>query len=222
VRASQAATAIGKQQLRVAVGLPEAAQHAKGDLRQGHEAVAVAFGVANMHAVAIGINVTDPQGQPFAQAQPHAVQGEVKHPVAQNAGARENLLRLLHSQDVGQALGLGWFDEIGHVPRLSQYVLGVELVAIQIVLDGAPGVGINQAAEIVGQLGGREIVDLVVKVVAHVPDGAAVSIDAFGLKALEFEVLEVGLVALIKFGFGCKSLHAGVFSRWVTKSPRPN
>jgi hypothetical protein len=39
----QAAKAIGKQQLRVAVGLPESAQHAKGGLGQGDKPVAVAF-----------------------------------------------------------------------------------------------------------------------------------------------------------------------------------
>ena len=82
MRASQAATAIGEQQLRVAVSLPEAAQHAKGGVRQRNEAVAVAFGIANVHTVAIGIDVTDPQGQPFAQAQTPRVRQfrHLRHP----------------------------------------------------------------------------------------------------------------------------------------------
>ncbi len=54
---AQAALAIGKQQLRVVVGLPESTQDAQGDLGQGDKAVAVAFGVANMHTVAHRINV---------------------------------------------------------------------------------------------------------------------------------------------------------------------
>ena len=42
--AAQATLAVGEQQLRIAMRLPESAQHAKGDLRQGHKPVTVAFG----------------------------------------------------------------------------------------------------------------------------------------------------------------------------------
>ena len=86
MRARQAARPVGKQQLRVAMGLPESAQHVKGNIGQGNQPVAVAFGVTNVHTVAISINVTHLQCQAFAQAQAHAVQSEEKYPVAQNAG----------------------------------------------------------------------------------------------------------------------------------------
>ena len=83
--------------------LPEAAQDRKSSLGQGNKAVTVAFGVTNMHALAICVDVGQLQVQAFAQAQAHAVHGEVKHPVTQGAGAGEECLRLLNGDDVGQA-----------------------------------------------------------------------------------------------------------------------
>ncbi len=45
--------------------------------------------------------------------------------------------------------------------------------------------------EVVGQLSAGQVVDRVVKIVPHAPDGAGVGVDGLGLQALEFEVLEV-------------------------------
>ena len=62
----------------------------------------------------------------------------------------------------------------------------------------------------------------VVEILAHAPDGSAVGVDGLGLQALELEVLEVGLVALIKIGAGAGGLHVDASSRDVAKSPRQN
>jgi len=171
-----------------------------------------------MHAMTGCINIADLQSQPFAQAQPHAVHGEIEHPVAQRAGRRKQRLSLLDRDDVGQALRLGWFDEVGHAPGFTQNMQGVELEAIQIELDRAPGMRGNQVAEVVGQLRWRQVVNSVVKVVTHAPDGARISIDGLGLQALELEVFEVGLVALIKISSGT-GFHAVESSRNIAKSP---
>ena len=64
---SQATMAIGEQQLRVSVGLPETAQAVQSDLGQGHKAVAVTFGVTHVDSVAHGINIGHLQSQVFAQ-----------------------------------------------------------------------------------------------------------------------------------------------------------
>ena len=86
--------AVGKQQPRVAVLLPKAAQHGQGCLRQRHKAVAVALGVANVHADALRIDVGHRQGQAFTEPQAQAVQGEEEHAVAQDAGGGEQRLGL--------------------------------------------------------------------------------------------------------------------------------
>ncbi len=67
VRARQAAGAVRKQQFGVAVDLPEFAQHTQGRIGQGHQAVAVALGVADVYASPSAIDITHAQGQPFAQ-----------------------------------------------------------------------------------------------------------------------------------------------------------
>lgn len=74
---------------------------------------------------------------------------------------------------------------------------------------------INPTAEVVSQLGWREIVDLILEVVTHLSDGAAIGINGFWLQTLEFEVLEMGLVALIKISLGAGSYHVGVLHNWL-------
>ncbi|MDP1864308.1 MAG: hypothetical protein Q8K52_10420 [Thiobacillus sp.] len=92
----------------------------------------------------------------------------------------------------------------------------VELQPVQVKLDRAPRVRRHQIGEVVRQLGFREIVDLIGKVVADAPDGAGVSLDGLGLQAFEFEVLEMRLVLPVKvLGVG---LHAGLSSRNIAES----
>ena len=59
-------------------------------------------------------------------------------PSLKRAGRRKQRLSLFDGDDVGQALDLGRFDEVGHGPGFAQHVLGVELETIQIELNGAP------------------------------------------------------------------------------------
>ena len=68
MRAFQAGVAVGKQEFGMAMRLPEAAQHRERGLRQRHEAIPVALGVAYLNAQAGGVDVADLQRQPFAQA----------------------------------------------------------------------------------------------------------------------------------------------------------
>lgn len=98
-----------------------------------------------------------------------------------------------------------------------QDVGGVELQAVEVELDRAPGVGLDQVAEIVGQLGLGEVIDLVVEVVVQAPDGADLGVDGLGLQALELEVLEVALV-LPGEVFGSAGRHAGSSSRNIAES----
>ena len=215
--AGQSALPVGEKQDRIAVGGPEAAQQRVRGGRQRHEAIPVAFGVAHMHAVAHGVDVADLQAQPFAQPQAQAVEGEVEHPIAEHAGGSQQTLHFGHRDDVRQALALGRLDDAGRPPGFLQDVLGVELQAIQVELDGAPGVGAEEFGEVVGQLRFAQGVDAVIEVRADAADGARVGFDGLGLQALELEMLEMGLVLPVKSGGGWLR-HAGVSSRLVAKS----
>jgi hypothetical protein len=164
VRRAQAAMAIGKEQLGMAVQLPELPQGRQRCLGQGHEAIPVALGIADLDTHPGRVHVADLERQPLTQPEPEAVDGEVKHPVTQGARGTEQPLRLLHRHDVGQALGFGWLDQIGHHPGFLQDVRGVELEPVEIEFDGAPGVGSDQVAEVLGQLRFGERVDLTGKV----------------------------------------------------------
>ena len=49
---------------------------------------------------------------------------------------------------------------------------------------GAPKMRGDQLAEVIGQLGGREVIDLEVKVRAHAPDDVGVGVNGLGLQRL--------------------------------------
>jgi hypothetical protein len=113
MRSLQPAMAIGEEQLRVAMHLPEAPQGAERGVRQGNETIPVALGVAYVHPMALRIDVADLQRQSFAQAQAQTVQREIQHPVAQRAGRGKQALGFLDRDNVGQPLCLGRFDQMG-------------------------------------------------------------------------------------------------------------
>ena len=209
--------AIGEEQFRVTMKLPEAPQGVEGSFRQRNEAIAVAFGIANMHPLTRRIDVANLQRQPLAKAQTQAVQGEVEHPIAQRAGRGKQALCFVDRDDVGQSLRLRRLDQIGHRPRLAQHVGGVELQAVEVELHSAPRVGLDQVAEILGQLCFGEIVDPVAKVLAQPPDGPAVGVYGLGLQALELQMLEVSLVLPVKVVSGA-GRHAGLSSRNIAES----
>ena len=96
---------------------------------------------------------------------------------------------------------------------------GVELEAVEIELEGAPSVGAQQVAEIVGELLWRKLVQGVPKILAHAANGAAIGIDGLGLQALELEVFEVRIVALIKLSTSIGGGHVVVPSRIVQNHP---
>jgi hypothetical protein len=88
-RALQSAVAIGKQQHGVAMDLPEAAQELMGRLRQRHETILVALGVADVHPLTGRIDIPHLKPQPFAEAQSQAIKREEKHPVTEQVGGGE-------------------------------------------------------------------------------------------------------------------------------------
>lgn len=87
---------------------------------------------------------------------------------------------------------------MGQLPGPAQQVQGVELQAVEVVLDRAPGVRGVEVAEVIGELGARLIIDLVVEMPARAAYGAGLDVDGLGLQALELEVFEVGLRVLVE------------------------
>jgi hypothetical protein len=57
LRAFQATVAVGEQQYRIAMHLPEATQHSQRRRRQRHQAILVALGIADMHALTFGVDM---------------------------------------------------------------------------------------------------------------------------------------------------------------------
>jgi hypothetical protein len=96
--------AIGKQQDGMTVALPETTQELVGGRRQRHQAILVALGIADRHALARRIDVGDRQPQAFAQAQAETVEGEEEDAVTEHLRGQKNALCLLDRDDVRQAL----------------------------------------------------------------------------------------------------------------------
>ena len=169
--------------------LPEAAQQLQGRLRQRHEAILVALGIADMHPRAFGIDIAHLQSQAFAQAQAQTVEREKEHPVTERAGGGEDALGLLHRDDVRQTLGLGRFDQTGSHPGFAQDMGEVELEAVQIEFDRAPGMRGQQIGEVIGQLRFGQTLNLIVEILADAANGAGVGLDRLGSKPLSLRCL---------------------------------
>ncbi len=170
-----------------------------------------------MHPTTPGVNVANLRRQAFAQAQTQAVEDEIEYPVARGTGRGKKLLGFVDSNNVGQTLGFGRLDQVGHGLALMQNVGGIELQAIEVELDRALGVALNQVAEIIGQLGLGEVIDLVAEVVAQAPDGAGIGVDGLGLQTFELEVLEMDPVLPVEVLVGGAG-HAGSSSRNIAES----
>ncbi len=191
--------AVGKQQHGIAVHRPEAAQHIACGIGQGHQTVLIALGIADMHPFAHRIDITDLKSQPLAEAQAHTVDGEEKDPIAEFAGLPKDPAGFLDSDDIGQALGLGRFDQVDVDPGLAEHVSVVELEPVEIELDRAPGVGREQIGKMVGQLLFGQVIDVVREIVTDTANGATIGFDGFGLEPLELEVLQVLFVIALEF-----------------------
>ena len=89
-----------------------------GGLRQGHKAIPVALGIADMHAHAHRINIADLQPQLFAQAQAQVIEDEDEHPVTEHAGGRDGRGKPVHSPIIERATDCGLPLALGRIITL--------------------------------------------------------------------------------------------------------
>jgi hypothetical protein len=92
----------GEEELRMAMGPPEQAQHIQGSLRQRHEAVAIAFAAADMEEHPARIDVGHLQVQRLAQTQPAGVDRAQGDAVIEGGHHREDAPHLLGGEDDGE------------------------------------------------------------------------------------------------------------------------
>ena len=115
----QATMAVGEEQAWMMVYAPEAAQQVECPLGQRDQAVFVAFGVAHMHALTVGVDIADLQAQALTEPQTETVQGKEEDLVAQDGGCGEHLPYLFNRKDVWNSRGFGWLDQRDILPRLT-------------------------------------------------------------------------------------------------------
>jgi len=73
-----------------------------------------------------------------------------------------------------------------------------ELEAIQIQLDRAPGMAMEQCGEIIEQLLFAERLYLIIKMLTDAADRPGVALKGLGLKPFQLKVLQMGLVILLE------------------------
>ena len=143
--------AMGKEQYRMAMHLPEAAPPIQGGLRSREEAILIALRVADRPPPTGRVDIAHRQTPAFAEAPAKAVGGEEKDPVAEPARGHEPALGLLDGEDIGPALGLWRLDQVDIYPGLTPHIGLEELQPLPVELDRTPGVRLQQRREIVGQ-----------------------------------------------------------------------
>lgn len=203
----QAPFPAGEEKSGMLVNGPELPQHPQGLVRQGHQPVLVPLGITNMDPHVVRVNVADSEPDAFAKAQAHAVAGEEEDLVAQDPGCGKQMPHLLDGEDIGNSGCLGRFDQGDILPRLVQYPGIEEFQPVEVELDRAPGVRVQEFREIIEQLAGAEMVHPAIEIVADPPDGPRVGFDGLWLQASQFEALQVLLVLLVEVGI---LRHGGV------------
>lgn len=104
-------------------------------------------------------------------------------------------LGFLNRDDDRLALASGRLDQAGRHPGLAQDMFVIELQSVQVELDRTPGVRGHQIAEVVGELGCGQIVNLLGEVIADSADSPGIGLNGLRLQSLELQVfLPVRLV----------------------------
>lgn len=161
--------------------------------------------------LAVGpVDVTDLQRQCFAEAQPHRVGHQQEHAIAQFAGRADQLLDLGAGENIGKGLDARRLDQIEPGPIALEDMLPEALQAIAVDLHGAPGMGVDEFAEVALQLRRGELVGTAVEVLREAPHRARVRIDGLVAFPLQFEGLDVTGVETVEsllFGRQHGELH---------------
>ena len=156
------------------------------------------FASTDMHLFALAVDIAYLQCQGFAQAQAHRVGCQQKHPVAQFTRGADQLLDFTDGENIRQGAYLRGFDHLNPLPVAFEDVFEEKLQAITIDLDGAPGMGLDQASEVDLQLLGGESIGTAVVVVCNTAHGTRVDIDGALTQALKLQGSEVALVQSVE------------------------
>ena len=73
--AFQTAFAIEKKQYRIAMHRPKATEYSHCGVRQRHQAILIALGIADMHPLTLSIDITDLEAQSFTETQAEDCRG---------------------------------------------------------------------------------------------------------------------------------------------------
>ena len=84
--AFQTAFAIGEEQYRIAMHRPEATEYSHRGVGQRHQAILIAFGIADMHPLTLSIDITDLKAKSFTETQAETVDGKKRTPGSSTCG----------------------------------------------------------------------------------------------------------------------------------------
>ena len=92
--------------------LPEPTQQCQRCLRQRHQPVFIALGIAHMHTQTLCIDIAHLETQALAESQSQAIEGKKENFVTERVGCQEQTLGFRGGDDVRQALGFRRLDQI--------------------------------------------------------------------------------------------------------------
>jgi len=198
---------VWKDEIRVPMELPESSKYPQGLVRQRNKPVLIAFGIADMDAPFVSIDISNSQPDAFSKTQSHAVDGEEKDPVTQPVCSSYELVYLLHSQDIRNPGGFRWFYERNILPCLMEDIGVKESQAIEIKLYGTPRTGVQEIIEIVEKLIQCKIVNGAVEIVSNASECPGICFNCFWSQPVESEIFLVLLIILDEPGI---IWHAGI------------
>jgi len=106
----------GEEPDRVPVNRPELKHDHHGFKGQWNVAILAAFASANVHAMVLGVDITNLQVERFGQAKAQRIGDEYEDPISRLAGLEGELTNLCHTLYSWKRLDFGCFDDIYPLP----------------------------------------------------------------------------------------------------------
>ena len=106
----------GEEPDRVPVNRPELTHDRQGFKGQWNVAILAAFASANVHAMVLGVDITNLQVERFGQAKAQRISDENEDPISKLTGLADELTNLCHTQYSRKRLDFGCFDDIYPLP----------------------------------------------------------------------------------------------------------
>ena len=131
-----------------------------------------------MNALIVGIDIAQLQIECFRQTKPEGISDNNEDTVSKLPCVLNEKLNFGYTEHSRDSFNLRWFDNIDPAPLFMKHVSPEELQAVAVSFNSAPGVGVDEFAEVLSQLPASQSVGASIKPCNESTHSSGVHIDS--------------------------------------------